>query len=131
MRVLLDTHVALWAIADDPRLAAEARALIADPDNAVVVSAASIWEIAIKHALARGSRNDMPISGREALRYFQAAGYETLSITAIHAAAAERLEQRHSDPFDRLLIAQALSEPLRLLTHDKRIADYSDTIILV
>ncbi len=67
MRVLLDTHIALWAIADDPRLPADARRIIADIDNVILVSAASIWEIAIKHALARGGPNDMPISGVEAL----------------------------------------------------------------
>ncbi len=62
MRVLLDTHIALWAIADDPKLPAEARVLIADKENVIVVSAASVWEIAIKHALARGKPNDMPLS---------------------------------------------------------------------
>jgi len=131
MRILLDTHIALWAIADDPKLPDAARALIGDGNNVIVISAASVWEIAIKHALGRGGPNDMPISGTKALKYFQAAGYEILAITAVHAAASERLRPRHHDPFDRLLIAQALSEPLRLLTHDKSIADYSDTIILV
>lgn len=130
MRVLLDTHIALWAIADDPKLPARARALIADRDNAIVVSAASVWEIAIKHALARGGPNDMPLSGIKALEYFQKAGYEMLAVTAEHAAAVERLKLHHADPFDRLLVAQALAEPLRLLTHDKHIASYSDTVIL-
>jgi PIN domain nuclease of toxin-antitoxin system len=131
VRILLDTHIALWAIADDPRLPAGARELIADAENAIVVSAASIWEIAIKHALARGGPNDMPISGRDALRYFSSASYELLAITAAHAAAVERLAPRHGDPFDRLLVAQALSEPLRLLTHDEEVAKYSDAIVLV
>ena len=131
MRVLLDTHIALWAIADDPKLPARARMLIADKDNVIVVSAASVWEIAIKHALARGGPNDMPLAGAKALGYFQTAGYEMLAITAEHAAAVERLKPHHTDPFDRLLVAQALSEPLRLLTHDKNVADYSDTVILV
>ena len=131
MRILLDTHVALWAIADDPRLQSDARSLISDAENTILVSAASIWEIAIKHALARGGPNDMPISGRVALKHFASAGYETLAITAAHAAAVETLEPRHGDPFDRLLVAQALSEPLRLLTHDRQVAEYSDTIVLV
>jgi PIN domain nuclease of toxin-antitoxin system len=130
MRVLLDTHIALWAIADDPKLPAGARALIADKDNVIVVSAASVWEIAIKHALARGRPNDMPLSGLKALGYFQIAGYEMLAVTAEHAAAVERLKPHHTDPFDRLLVAQALLEPLRLLTHDKHVAEYSDTVIL-
>jgi PIN domain nuclease of toxin-antitoxin system len=131
VRILLDTHIALWAIADDPRLPPDARALIADGDNTIIVSAASIWEIAIKHALARGGPNDMPISGAEALKHFRGAGYEMLPITAAHTAAVDQLAPHHTDPFDRLLIAQAISEPLRLLTHDGRMTPYSDTVILV
>ena len=75
MRLLLDTHIALWAIADDERLSAKARALIDDPDNEIVVSAATVWEIAIKHA--RGGPNGMPISGQQALGYFKDAGFES------------------------------------------------------
>jgi PIN domain nuclease of toxin-antitoxin system len=67
---LLDTHVALWAVADDPRPSGKARALIVDPRNLIHVSAASIWEIAINHAFARGGPNDMPVSGRAARGYF-------------------------------------------------------------
>lgn len=131
MRLLLDTHIALWAIVDDPRLSAEARALINDSGNTIVVSAATVWEIAIKHALARGGPNGMPVSGSTALRHFQAAGYEILAISAAHAAAVDKLPAHHYDSFDRLLVAQAISEPLRLLTHDAQMARYSDTIILV
>jgi hypothetical protein len=76
VRLLLDTHVALWAIADDDRLSAKARRLIEDAENDIVVSAATVWEISIKHALARGGPNDMPISGEEALGYFKDAGFE-------------------------------------------------------
>jgi PIN domain nuclease of toxin-antitoxin system len=131
VRLLLDTHIALWAIVNDARLPAKARRLIADAENTVIVSAVSVWEIAIKHALPRGTRNDIPISGTEALKYFTAAGYEMLAITAAHAAAVDGLPTPHGDPFDRLLVAQAITEPLRLLTHDKRVAEFGDTIILV
>jgi PIN domain nuclease of toxin-antitoxin system len=131
MRVLLDTHIALWAILDDPRLPPAARLLIADQDNVILVSAASVWEIAIKRALARGGPNDMPISGTQALRYFDAAGYEMLVITGEHASAVDHLPPHHSDPFDRLLVAQATTEPARLLTHDTKIAPYGGGIILV
>jgi len=131
MRLLLDTHVALWAIADHPRLSGKARRLIDDPDNRVVISAVTVWEISIKHALARGGPNDMPVSGAEALGYFRNAGFEILPITSVHAAAIEELPPIHADPFDRLLIAQALNEPLRLLTADPRVVRYSDTIIAV
>lgn len=128
MNLLLDTHVALWAIADDPRLSAQGRQLILDPQNQVVVSAATVWEIAIKHGLGKG---DMPLSGAEALGYFNQAGYQLLPITAQHAAAVEALPPIHRDPFDRLLAAQALIEPLRLVTHDATLASYSDTSILI
>lgn len=131
MKLLLDTHVALWAIADDDRLSAKARRLIDDEENDIVVSAATVWEISIKHALARGGPNDMPISGEEALGYFKDAGFELLNISPAHAAAVEALPPLHADPFDRILIAQALTTPLRLLTHDQRIVGYSDLVIAV
>jgi PIN domain nuclease of toxin-antitoxin system len=131
VRLLLDTPIALWALADDDRLSARARALIDDPDNEIVVSAATVWEIAVKHALARGGPNDMPISGQEALGYFRDAGFELLSISPAHAVAVEALAPLHADPFDRILVAQAMAVPLRLLTHDQRVAAYSDSIIAV
>ncbi|MCU0834847.1 MAG: type II toxin-antitoxin system VapC family toxin [Chromatiaceae bacterium] len=128
MRLLLDTHVALWALTDDPRLSEPARALIADPANDVLVSAASVWEIAIKHALGRG---DMPISGDQALDWFRQAGYQLLPIAPEHAAAVEHLPDHHRDPFDRMLVAQAMAEPLRLLTHDPLVLRYGDGAIAV
>ena len=129
MRLLLDTHVALWAITDHPRLPASIRALIADPANTIVVSAASLWEIAIKHGLARGGPNDMPLSGDQALSFFRQAGYQLLAIAPEHVIAVEQLPAHHTDPFDRLLVAQALSEPLRLVSHDPAIARYGDMVI--
>ena len=131
MRILLDTHVALWAVVDDPRLSPRARSLIDNEENTILASAASVWEIAIKHALARGGPNDMPISGTQALEFFQAAGYEMLAVTAMHASALDHLPAYHSDPFDRLLVAQATAEPARLLTHDTQVAKYGDGVILV
>lgn len=128
MRLLLDTHVALWAIIDSPKLSEVARRLISDQRNTVFVSAVSVWEIAIKHALARGV---MPVSGSEASSAFRLAGYQLLDISAEHAAGVERLPAHHADPFDRLLVSQALAEPLRLLTHDAVVLAYSDTIIAV
>ena len=128
MNLLLDTHIALWAIADSPRLPKRARELIEAPGNTVWVSVASVWEIAIKHALAKG---DMPLSGSDAQGYFLASGYRLMAIEAAHAVAVETLPPHHADPFDRLIVAQALTEPLRLLTHDAKLAPYSDTVILV
>jgi PIN domain nuclease of toxin-antitoxin system len=128
VRLLLDTHVALWAIADDSRLSAAARLLIEAPTNEVLVSAVSVWEIAIKHALGRG---DMPVSAAQALGFFQQAGFSMLAVSAAHAAAVEALPSIHADPFDRLLVAQAFHEPLRLLTHDATVAMYGGSIIPV
>jgi len=126
VNILLDTHMALWAITDSRRLLVPARDLIASSTNQVWISAATIWEISIKHALARG---DMPVSGSEALRYFNASGYRMLPVEAEHAVAVEALPAHHQDPFDRILVAQALTEPMRLITHDATVARYSDTII--
>lgn len=126
MNFLLDTHVALWAIADSPKLQKKARELIESPRSSVWISAATVWEIAIKHGLGRG---DMPVSGQKALRYFQESGYRFLPIEPEHAAAVEGLPPHHADPFDRILVAQALVEPMRLITHDPVVARYSDTVI--
>lgn len=128
MNLLLDTHVALWAITDSPKLLQQARELIESPKSSVWISAATIWEISIKHSLGRG---DMPVSGHEALRYFRDSGYGFLPVEPEHAAAVEDLPAHHADPFDRILIAQALVEPMRLLTHDAIVASYSDTIIAI
>ncbi len=128
MNLLLDTHVALWAIADSPRLATRARELISAPRSSVWISVATIWEITIKHGLDRG---DMPVTGRDALRYFRDSGYRVLAIEPEHAAAIAELPPHHQDPFDRMLIAQALTEPMRLITHDATVARYSDTIVQI
>lgn len=128
MKLLLDTHIALWAISDDPRLSDAARVLITAPENEVFVSSASILEISIKRGLAR---SNMPISGREALTYFSESGYRLLAVSPEHAASIETLPPLHADPFDRMLVTQALYEPLRLVTHDAQVAQYSDTVMLV
>ena len=128
MNLLLDTHVALWAITDSPKLSEMARDLIAAPKTTVWISAASVWEIAIKYSLGRG---DMPVSSHDAMRYFRESGYRFLAIEAEHAVAVEGLAAHHQDPFDRILVAQALVEPMRLMTHDTLVARYSDTIIKV
>ncbi|MCF7978952.1 MAG: type II toxin-antitoxin system VapC family toxin [Chromatiaceae bacterium] len=128
MNLLLDTHVALWAITDSPKLPPKARALIQSPTSVVWVSVASVWEIATKYALGRG---DMPVSSQEAIDYFRASGYRFLAIEAEHAAAVEALPAHHQDPFDRLLVAQALVEPMRLMTRDPSVSCYSDTIIKI
>jgi PIN domain nuclease of toxin-antitoxin system len=128
LRLLLDTHVALWALTDNRKLSRKARALIQDPQNDIYFSAATIWEIAIKHALAR---KDMPVSAAEAQKYFIAAGYIELPFHAHHAAAVESLPGHHADPFDRILVAQAQHEPMKLLTHDRQLIAYGQSIEFV
>ena len=128
MKILLDTQIALWAITDSQRLSTQARQHILAPGSTVYFSAASVWEISIKHRIARG---DMPVSGEEAASLFREAGYSELPISAKHAAATDDLPMHHADPFDRLLVAQACHEPLRLLTHDKQLLAYDGPIEFV
>jgi PIN domain nuclease of toxin-antitoxin system len=129
VRLLLDTHIALWAVTDDLRLSETARTLIAEPTNEVFISVAAIWEIAIKHAVRRRT-SAMPVSAETALSDFLAAGLQVLDLIPAHVLALEALPALHGDPFDRIMVAQALSVPLRLVTRDRKVAAYSDTIIL-
>ncbi|WP_425997412.1 type II toxin-antitoxin system VapC family toxin [Caulobacter sp. DWR1-3-2b1] len=131
MRLLLDTHVALWTLTDDPRLTSQARALILDPANEVCVSAVTLWEIAIKHGLGREGAGAMPVSAQEAQVLFAASGYSLISITPEQAVIVETLPRFHADPFDRLLIAQGLSDAFMLVTHDAVMASYNARIIKV
>lgn len=127
MRLLLDTHVALWAVAGDRRFTADARRRVLAAER-VFVSAASLWEIAIKHALGRG---DMPVTVDVAAAELQAAGFEELPVAWRHVQRVSALPAHHKDPFDRLLVAQALEEPLILVTHDDAVAAYSPSIIRI
>lgn len=128
MRLLLDTHILLWALAGSPRLGRLAHDLIADPNNEVFVSTASIWEIGIKHALGRG---DMPIGGACAAEWCGKAGYRELPVAWRHASFVETLPARHSDPFDRILVAQAAVESMSLLTRDAVVAEYGAAVVAV
>ena len=127
MRILLDTHIALWAVVGSRRLGPKAREVILAADE-VLVSVASLWEIAIKHGLGKG---DMPISSEQALLAFSDAGYTLLDIRPEHALAVDRLPAIHGDPFDRMLVGQALAEPLTLVTRDEIVASYSAAILKV
>lgn len=117
MRLLLDTHALLWWLADEG-LSARAREAVADPANLVAVSAASAWEISIKKALGKLAAPD------DLEHQLEAGGFEPLPISVAHAAAAGHLPRHHEDPFDRMLIAQALAEGLTVVTRDKRFDDY-------
>lgn len=118
MRLLLDTHVAIWALTQPEWLSGEILQLLEDSSNQVFVSAVSVLEIAIKFKLKK--RSAPPFSGTEAINYFERANYALLAVSAQHAAAVDELPLLHADPFDRLLVAQALSEPMRLVSRDPR-----------
>ena len=128
MRLLLDTHLLLWAAASSKRLSREARDLIEDEANDVHFSAASIWEIAIKSGLGR---SDFRIDIAALAAALPAMGLTELPVTAGHAVAVTRLAAIHRDPFDRLLIAQSVSEPLVLVTNDAVLGRYSGSIRVV
>jgi PIN domain nuclease of toxin-antitoxin system len=131
VRLLLDTHIALWAITSDRRLSATARKLIADPAHDIFFSVVSLWEISIKHAQGRGKPGGMPINARTAQDLFQQSGYLLLDILAAHIHALANLPPIHNDPFDRLLLAQAYETPLRFLTHDQILPLYGDYVLSV
>ncbi len=118
MRLLLDTHVLLWALADPDELSSSARAAIEDGSTFVGISAASVWEIAIKRARGRLSApEDLP-------RALHRLGFEPLAITVEHAIAAGALPRHHADPFDRMLVAQALIEGFTIVTRNPDFAPY-------
>jgi len=121
MRLLLDTHVLLWAAAAPERLSADARARIEDAGNLPVFSAASIWEVAIKSGLGR---EDFRVNAAVLRRGLLDNGYEELAISGEHAAAIATLPPLHKDPFDRMLVAQAMTEGIMLLTADDLVAQY-------
>jgi PIN domain nuclease of toxin-antitoxin system len=123
VRLLLDSHVVLWAASSPAQLASAARAAIENTDNDVFVSVASAWELAIKAGLGRLR---MPADLEEAL---DRRGFQRLGISFTHAAAAGALPRHHGDPFDRMLIAQAQSESLTLVTRDRGLAAYGVPIV--
>ena len=125
MKLLLDTHVLLWWLADHPSLPDEARTAIAEPGNEVLVSAATVWEIAIKQETGR---LDAPTDLLDALATNE---FDPLPITAAHAVLAATLPQHHLDPFDRMLVAQARLEGLRLASVDERVRAYEVDVLPV
>ena len=120
--LLLDTHALIWALSAPRRLSAKVATVIRDPDTDVYVSAASTWEIAIKSALGKIDA-DLPTVVRGA----RAAGFEELPITVAHTVQLRALPAHHRDPFDRILVAQAIEERLSVVTHDSVFASYPVT----
>lgn len=125
MHLLLDTHVLLWAAGVPERLPERARALIEDPENHPLFSAASLWEITIKRGLGRP---DFRVEPEVLRRGLVENGYEEVAITSTHAMAVGHLPSIHKDPFDRILVAQAESGGMLLLTADEVVAGYPGPI---
>jgi PIN domain nuclease of toxin-antitoxin system len=126
MKILLDTHILLWGLANDRKLSPKAANLLKDPVNEVLVSAASLWEIAIKFGLGR-----IEIAQDELIDAIQRSGFTQLPVTFAHCASLTDLPLIHRDPFDRMLIAQSLAEPAMLVTNDEILKDYGSTVLLV
>ncbi|MCP1275005.1 type II toxin-antitoxin system VapC family toxin [Gluconobacter albidus] len=125
MKLLLDTHLLLWAAGEPDRLSVRARSLMEDQDNDLVFSAASLWEVTIKAGLGRA---DFQVDPHLLRRGLIENGYEELPVTGQHALAVGQLPDVHRDPFDRILVAQATVEGLLLLTHDPLVQAYPGPI---
>ena len=125
MRLLLDTHIVCWHFYGPRNLPKEARQLMMDAE-AVLVSSASIWEMAIKVRIGKMNANP-----RRVVQFMEAAGFKELPVFSRHTVLVSELPMHHSDPFDRLLIAQAMTEPLHLLTVDAQLRQYSELVIPV
>lgn len=127
MRLLLDTHVAIWALSRPKRIPPVLAAMLADEENSIFVSAAGIWELAIKASLNRAGNPD--IDPARVVTFCEKAGYQILPVTTPHALAVTSLPHIHADPFDRIMIAQAKVEPMHLVTHDRTVAAYDESFI--
>ena len=125
MKLLLDTKLLLWAAASPAKLPLPARKLLKDPQNELIFSAASLWEVAIKSDLGR---KDFHVDARVLRRGLLDNGYQELAISSAHAVAVKGLPLIHKDPFDRILVAQSMVEGITLLTTDSTIAKYGATV---
>jgi len=127
MRLLIDSHILLWSVGESRKIPAAFRPRLVSPDNQVLFSAASIWEIAIKMQIGRLR---LPIEPDALVDAAIRMGFDELPVAASHAARVRTIPMHHRDPFDRLLVAQALCESARLLTVDRELAPYSDLVEL-
>jgi PIN domain nuclease of toxin-antitoxin system len=128
MRLLIDTHILLWLMIDSPRITPEARRILTSEQNTVMTSAVSFTEIAIKWSLGR---RDIVCSAADVLAYVNQAAVPILSWSVSHALALERLPWHHRDLFDRMLVAQATAESMKLISHDKFVSRYAGAVIAV
>lgn len=132
MKILLDTHILLWALVDDVRLPKKARELIGDPFNEKFISIVSLWEVEIKHL---SHPDKMPLSAKDLAAYCQQAGIREIPVAKRHIFALQSLKRSanapiHKDPFDRIMICQAVEDGLEFLTHDKILKDYQLSCVI-
>lgn len=125
MKLLLDTHILLWAAGRPEKLSRKARRLLDDPDNTLIFSAVSLWEIVIKQGLGR---DDFDVNARQLRRGLLDNEYSELAVISAHALAIDDLPPLHKDPFDRMLLAQSRVEGFTLLTADAQILQYPGLI---
>lgn len=128
MKLLLDTHILLWSAGQPEKLSAEATSLLLDSSNSLYFSAASIWEIVIKRGLGR---DDFKVNPVRLIKQLVINGYEEVSVSSDHTLAVDTLPVLHKDPFDRILIAQARTEGMLLMTADEQVSRYGDGIVMV
>jgi len=131
MNILLDTHMVIWSLLDSPKLTSKAKQLITDPDNTIYYSVVSVWEVLLKHS---GHPDNMDLSADVFAESCKDAGFVSLELHDKHVITAGRFPlevEGHKDPFDRLLLAQAKSENMSFLTHDRRLSNYSGKCIIL
>lgn len=128
MNILIDTHIAIWAIANHSNLSQKARELISDPDNTIYFSSVTVWEVLLKHD---SPKNNLTLTPEQFVEYCAEAGFYQLHLSSKHVLVASSLDiskvdKKHRDPFDRLLLSQAKAENYYFLTHDTRIPLYKE-----
>ena len=128
MRYLLDTHIVIWAMVGSKMLSDKARSILLASGNAFYVSSASVWEVSVKHS---AKPDEIPVTAEQVTRFCRESGIVELPISFAHAQAVSRLPMHHNDPFDRMLVAQAMEEGLSILSHDGKLPPYGDFVIHV
>lgn len=132
MKILLDTHILLWAITNDPQLPEKARKLIENEENEIYYSLVSLWDVEIKHL---SHPDAMPVTAKELVEYCEQSGFQSILIREKHIFALEKLTRKeavlpHKDPFDKILICQASVENMLFVTHDSLLAGYHEGCIM-
>ena len=128
MRYLLDTHIVIWAMVGSKMLSEKARSILQTSGNLFYMSSASVWEVSIKHSV---KPDEIPVTAEQVTRYCRESGITELPVSFAHAQAVSLLPSHHNDPFDRMLVAQAMEEGLFILSHDGKLPPYGDFVVRV